>query len=88
MGLVHPRDRNGSLVTDRFSTPALETSLEGYRGACVRASERVRERLRDLAGRLLVADMTSVDRQECPGVLAGAHAGGACHALAVLRRPK
>ena len=54
LGLEHPRDRNGSLVTDRYSSPGLEAALEAYRAACARAADRVREHLRALSGRLLV----------------------------------
>ncbi|EIE20036.1 hypothetical protein COCSUDRAFT_58259 [Coccomyxa subellipsoidea C-169] len=52
LGLIHPRDRNGSLVTDRFSTPELEAALEAYRSACTAAVDHVRDRLRTLAASL------------------------------------
>ncbi len=54
LGLVHPRDRNGALMTDRFSTPELEAALEAYRAACAAAADRVRDQLRSLASRLTV----------------------------------
>ncbi len=54
LGLIHPRDRNGSLVTDRFSTPELEAALEAYRSACTAAVDHVRDRLRTLAASLTV----------------------------------
>lgn len=54
LGLIHPRDRNGALVTDRFSTPELEAALEAYRSACAAAADHVRDQLRALAARLTV----------------------------------
>ncbi|CAL8466240.1 g5776 [Coccomyxa elongata] len=55
LGLIHPRDRNGNLVTDRFSTLELEAALEAYRAACAAAADRVRDQLRSLASRLTEA---------------------------------
>jgi hypothetical protein len=59
LGLTHPRDRNGAIVSDRYSTNALEAALEAYRGACARAAEEVRRQLRALSTRLLVRQPTA-----------------------------
>lgn len=55
LGLIHPRDRNGALRTDRFSTEALEAAQEAYRVACARANDEYREQLRQLSKRLTVS---------------------------------
>ncbi|KAK9867742.1 hypothetical protein WJX84_006840, partial [Apatococcus fuscideae] len=57
--LDHPRDRNGKLVQDRWSTAALEQAQNSYREACCAASKAVRVHLCALA-RSIQADMQAL----------------------------
>lgn len=52
--LTHPRDRNGSLIKDRYATVGMEEALQDYRVACAKATGAVRELLRKLATDLQV----------------------------------
>ena len=49
LALEHPRDRNGKLVQDRWSTAELEAALDSYREACSIATKAVRMHLCALA---------------------------------------
>ncbi|KAK9832926.1 hypothetical protein WJX74_001881 [Apatococcus lobatus] len=49
LALEHPRDRNGKVVLDRWSTAELEGALNSYREACLTASKAVRMHLCSLA---------------------------------------
>jgi len=51
-GMTRPRDRNGSLVKDRWATPGMEDALQEYRLACQEAGRAVHRLLRSLASRL------------------------------------
>jgi hypothetical protein len=50
--LVHPRDRNGRSLPERYASGELEDALEAFRSACAAATAAVRERLRQLASQL------------------------------------
>lgn len=50
--LVHPRDRNGRSLPERYASGELEDALEAFRSACAAATAAVRERLRLLASQL------------------------------------
>lgn len=49
LALEHPKDRNGKVVQDRWSTAELEVALNTYREACLIASKAVRTQLCNLA---------------------------------------
>ena len=51
-GLLHPRDRNGRSLSERYATPALEDALDDFRSACAAATVAVRQRLRQLSEQL------------------------------------
>ena len=46
--LVHPRDRNGRSLPERYASGELEDALDAFRSACAAATAAVRERLRQL----------------------------------------
>jgi hypothetical protein len=50
--LVHPRDRNGRSLPERYASGELEDALEAFRSSCAAATAAVRERLRQLASQL------------------------------------
>ena len=51
-GLIHPKDRNGSRLSDRFSTTQVEETLDEYRYHCHQMDLAVRHALRSLAERI------------------------------------
>lgn len=53
-GLVHPRDRNGRVLMDKYASPVLEDAQEEFRAACAAAAAETRSQLRELASRLRV----------------------------------
>lgn len=53
-GLLHPRDRNGRVMADRYASAALEDALEDFRAACAAAAAAMRACLRQLASQLQV----------------------------------
>ena len=55
LSLIHPHDRHGAVLRDRMSSAELDAALDAYRQACARAGDQVREHLRALARRLMVA---------------------------------
>jgi len=79
LGLVHPRDRNGVLLSDRWSTPALEEAQEEYRQAAFEADAAVTRELRALAGRLqpFLADLIGASVFSVAVRALGAHAAEA-----------
>ena len=52
--LVHPHDRNGKTIADRYCTREVEEALKDYRQACDTARGAVRNQLRQLAEKLEV----------------------------------
>ena len=77
--LVHPRDRNGVLLSDRWSSPALEEAQEEYRQAAYEAGAAVTRELRALAGRLqpFLADLVGASVFSVAVRALGAHAAEA-----------
>uniref|UniRef100_A0A7S3ENA7 DNA mismatch repair proteins mutS family domain-containing protein n=1 Tax=Rhodosorus marinus TaxID=101924 RepID=A0A7S3ENA7_9RHOD len=47
--LIHPKDRNGMVVSNRFSTDKLEAALDEYRLCCSECANAVRDQLRHLS---------------------------------------
>ena len=56
LALEHPRDRNGKVVQDRWSSAELEDALNAYREACYMASKAVRVQLCNLARDMQVTE--------------------------------
>lgn len=79
LNLVHPRDRNGVLLSDRWSFPALEEAQEAYRQAAFEAGAAVTRELRALAGRLqpFLADLVGASVFSVAVRALGAHAAEA-----------
>ena len=50
--LLHPADRNGSRLSDRYSTEGVEMALNAYRLACYELDAAVRDALKDLADKV------------------------------------
>lgn len=75
-GLLHPRDRNGKVLHDRYASPGLEDALEEFRATCAAAAVAVRERLRQLASQLQVGRLrvrntfTSLPMFDCAAAVA------------------
>ena len=53
-GLIHPHDRNGKAISDRYCTREIEGALNDYRHACDAAHVAVRNQLKSLADTLQV----------------------------------
>jgi len=77
--LIHPRDRNGVLLSDRWSSAALEEAQEEYRQAAFEAGAAVTRELRALAGRLqpFLADLIGASVFSVAVRALGAHAAEA-----------
>ena len=52
--LIHPHDRHGKTISDRYCTRAIEQALDDYRYACDAARVAVRNQLKSLADTLQV----------------------------------
>ena len=72
--LVRPSDRNGKLVLDRWSSPALEEALNAYRKACMLATDGVRQILRNLSLSLQVCCAAQFTMMGIPYVIHGGSA--------------
>lgn len=89
-GLLHPRDRNGRVLQDRYASPGLEDALEEFRAACAAAAVAVREQLRQLASQLQVG--LSANCYQCHSLIHSMrscrhlHAGEGC-VLAAAGKP-